>query len=122
MKDFAKKYIETYEGFSKIVKILLCLLWDIPSNLYRFSKSALKDNTLGMVLAVIAAIFGGWVLFVIDIITLAVNDKIYWLDELGLEEATEKVGKTNETENEQASESKTQAADGVVEDNVNDAE
>lgn len=122
MKDFAKKYIETYEGFSKIVKILLCLLWDIPSNLYRFSKSALKDNTLGMVLAVVAAIFGGWVLFVIDIITLAVNDKIYWLDELGLEEATEKVGKTNETENAQASESKTQAADGVVKDNANDAE
>ncbi len=120
MKDFAKKYIETYEGFSKIVKILLCLLWDIPSNLYRFSKSALKDNTLGMVLAVIAAIFGGWILFVIDIITLAVSDKIYWLDELGLEEATEKVGKSNE--NAKASEGEAQAADGVVDDNANDAE
>lgn len=86
MKDFAKNYLETYNGFSKIVKILLCLLWDIPSNLYRFSKSALKDSTLGIVLAIVLAICGGWVLFVIDIVCLAVSDKIYWLEDLGIEE------------------------------------
>ncbi len=86
MKDFANKYLEKYNGFSKVVRILLCLLWDIPSTLYRFSKSALKDNTLGMILAVLIGIFGGWIIFIIDIITLAVKDKIFWLDELGVDE------------------------------------
>lgn len=112
MKDFAQNYIKTYEGLSKIVKLLLCLLWDIPSNLYRFSKSVKNDNTLGMVLAIVIAIFGGWILFVIDILTLAFADKIYWLDELGLEEATAKVGKSeNATENAQSEDNATADTD-----------
>lgn len=86
MKDFAKKYLDSYNGFSKIVKILLCLLWDIPSTLYRFSKSALKDNALGMVLAVLIGLVGGWILFIIDIVTLALKDKLLWLDDLGIDE------------------------------------
>ena len=86
MKDFATKYLEKYNGFSKIVKILLCLLWDIPSTLYRFSKSALKDNTLGMILAVLIGLVGGWILFIIDIVTLALKDSLLWLDDLGISE------------------------------------
>lgn len=81
MKDFAKNYIENYEKSSKLMKVLFCLLWDIPTNLYRFAKSARNDNTLGMVIAVILAIFGGWILFMADIICLALKDKIYWLDD-----------------------------------------
>ena len=87
MKDFAKKYLAWYQGLSKVARALLCLLWDVPSNLYRFSKSALKDNTLGIVLAIVAAIFGGWVLFVVDLVCILVLDKVFWLDDLGLEEA-----------------------------------
>lgn len=86
MKDFAKKYLDSYNGLSKIVKILLCLLWDIPSTLYRFSKSALKDNTLGIILAILIGIVGGWILFIIDIVTLALKDQLLWLDDLGLDE------------------------------------
>jgi len=86
MKDFAKKYLDWYKGLSKVVRILICLLWDIPSNLYRFSKSALKDNILGIIIAVLLAFFGGWILCVIDIITIATMDKIFWLDDLGLED------------------------------------
>ena len=86
MKDFATKYLEKYNGFSKLVKVLLCLLWDIPSTLYRVSKSALKDNMLGVILAVVLGIFGGWILFVIDIVTLLVKDSLLWLDDLGVDE------------------------------------
>ena len=86
MKDFAKKYLDSYNGLSKIVKILLCLLWDIPSTLYRFSKSALKDNTLGIILAILIGIVGGWILFIIDSVTLALKDQLLWLDDLGLDE------------------------------------
>lgn len=87
MKDFAQKYLDWYNGLSKIAKVLLCLLWDVPSNLYRFSKSALKDNMAGIILAVIIGIFGGWILFIIDIVCLILKEKIYWLDDLGIEES-----------------------------------
>lgn len=82
MKDFAKKYIEWYQGLDKVVKILLCILWDVPANLYRLAKSAQKGSVLGIVLAIVLMIFGGWVLFVIDIVSLVVKDKIYWIDDL----------------------------------------
>ncbi len=82
MKEFAKKYIDWYQGLDKVVKILLCILWDVPANLYRLAKSAQKDSVLGIVLAILLMIFGGWVLFVIDIVSLVVKDKIYWIDDL----------------------------------------
>lgn len=82
MKEFAKKYIDWYQGLDKVVKILLCILWDVPANLYRLAKSAQKDSVLGIVLAIVLMIFGGWVLFVIDIVSLVVKDKIYWIDDL----------------------------------------
>ena len=69
MEDFAKKYLAWYQGLSKVVRAILCLLWDVPSNLYRFSKSALKKNTLGICLAIVLAIFGGFWLFIIDLIS-----------------------------------------------------
>lgn len=85
MKDFAKKYLDWYNGLDKIVKILLCLLWDIPSNLCRLAKSAQKESVLGIVLAIMVMIFGGWLVCVIDIVSLALKDKIFWIDDLNLE-------------------------------------
>ncbi len=82
MEDFAKKYLDWYQGQSKIVRALLCLLWDVPSNLYRFSKSALKKDNLGICLSIICAIFGGWILFVVDLICICALDKLIWLDDL----------------------------------------
>ncbi len=81
MKEFLANYIKTYENLEKWIKIVFCLLWDIPANLYRFAKSAEKNDVLGMVIAVILGIFGGWVLFVIDLLCLVFKDKIYWLDD-----------------------------------------
>ena len=54
MKDFAKKYLDWYNGLDKIVKILLCLLWDIPSNLCRLAKSAQKESPLSQVSKIVA--------------------------------------------------------------------
>ena len=82
MENFATNYMKTYEGLALWVKVLLCLLWDIPSNLYRFSRSFLGKNTLGMVVSVLLAIFGGWFLFIVDIISLALKGKIYCLEDL----------------------------------------
>lgn len=40
---------------------------------------------LGVVLAIMVMIFGGWLLCVIDIVSLALKDKIFWIDDLNLE-------------------------------------
>ena len=85
MKDFAKKYLDWYNGLDKVVKIILCLLWDIPSNLCRLAKSAQKESVLGIVFAIVVMIFGGWLLCVIDIVSLALKDKVFWIDDLNLE-------------------------------------
>lgn len=102
MKDFATKYLNWYNGLSKIVKVLLCILWDIPTCLARFCRSALKDDVLGMVLAVIICLFGGWILFVIDLVLLLINDKVYWLDDLGVENITASLTESGDEKKEEA--------------------
>ena len=100
MKDFATKYIKWYDSLPLWAKIVLCFFWAVPAGLYRFSKSALAENTLGMVLAVLATCIGGEVLLIIDIVTLAMKGKIYWLDELNevlsTDNATEEAPATEE--------------------------
>lgn len=96
MKDFATNYLKWFNQQSKVVKAVLCLLWDVPNNLARFCQSALKDNMVGMILAVVLGLFGGWILFLIDLVCLLIKDKIYWLDDLGLEEMTENLFKSEE--------------------------
>lgn len=81
MKELLVNYIKAYENLEKWIKIVFCLLWDIPANLYRFAKSYEKKDSLGMVIAVILALFGGWVLFAIDLLCLVFKDKIYWFDD-----------------------------------------
>ena len=81
MQDFAKNYIKSYEGLGRWVKFLLNFLWAIPTNLYRLSKSIVKKDTIGAVLSVVLLIFcGWWVIAVIDFVTIAVYDKVYWFD------------------------------------------
>jgi|GEM_PF-4948160 len=81
MEEFAKSYLNWYQGLSKGARALLCILWDIPSTLYRFSTSALKNNALGICLAIILGVFGGWVLFVVDLCCILFTDKLLWLDD-----------------------------------------
>ncbi len=82
MKDFATKYIQWYDECPLWAKVLLCFLWAIPAGLYRFSKSVLADNTVGMILAVVLTLVGGEILWVVDLISLIVKGKLYWLDNI----------------------------------------
>ncbi len=89
MKEFAANYIKTYESLNKWVKFILNFLWGVPTNLYRFAKSAKKDDMLGMIVAVILLVTCGcWLLAVIDLITIATGDKVYWLDDFMTSEPT----------------------------------
>jgi hypothetical protein len=65
----------------KIVKIILALPFlDIVWVVYRLIKSISKKNTLGIVLAILLLIFGIPFLWLIDIITIIISDKVLWLD------------------------------------------
>jgi len=74
-------YLIWYNGRSKLVKVLLSLLWCIPNNIYRICASAKHKNTLGIVLGIFMLIFGGLLVFiVIDIVTIILSNKIIWFN------------------------------------------
>lgn len=76
-----KSFISAMDKLPKIVKIILALPFlDIIWVVYRLIKSISKKNTLGIVLAILLIIFGIPFLWLIDIITIIISDKVLWLD------------------------------------------
>ncbi|MGI6136791.1 MAG: hypothetical protein GX959_01535 [Clostridiales bacterium] len=76
-----KSFISAMDKLPKIVKIILALPFlDIVWVVYRLIKSISKKNTLGIVLAILLLIFGIPFLWLIDIITIIISDKVLWLD------------------------------------------
>jgi len=76
-----KSFVKAMDGLSKIVKIILALPFlDIVWVVYRLIKSISKKNTLGIVLAILLLIFGIPFLWLIDIITIIISNKVLWLD------------------------------------------
>ena len=72
---------KTFDELPLIVKILLALPFlDIVWVVYRLIKSVEKKNTLGIVLAIVLLVFGIPFLWLVDIITLIVSNKVLWLD------------------------------------------
>lgn len=74
-----KSYVKWMDSNSKLVKVLLALpiiniLWWV----YRLFKSIDEGNVLGIVLAILLLIIGIPFLWIIDLITLIVMDKVLW--------------------------------------------
>lgn len=64
---------------SKLVKVILALpILDIIWVIYRIAKSAKKNHMLGVVLGIVLIIVGILFLWLIDIITIVLNDKVLW--------------------------------------------
>lgn len=64
---------------SKLVKVILALpVIDIVWVIYRIMKSAKKNDGLGIVLGVILIIVGLPFLWLVDIITILLNDRVLW--------------------------------------------
>ena len=77
MKDF----IKALDELPLLVKIILALpVIDIVWVIYRIIKSVASENTLGIVLGVLLLIIGIPFLWLIDIITLIVYNKVLWLE------------------------------------------
>ena len=75
------KLVKTLDGFPRLLKILLVLLWGVYGNLYRLFKSIQKKNILGIVLAAILLVCGGFVvLWIIDIVMMILFGRVWWID------------------------------------------
>ncbi|MBQ8292732.1 MAG: hypothetical protein IJX78_02850 [Bacilli bacterium] len=77
MKDLVK----TLEGLPWIVRVLLTVLWGLYSNLLRLFRSLAANNVIGIVLAVVLILCGGFfILWIIDVIMVLLGKKIWWID------------------------------------------
>lgn len=71
--------VKWLDSQSKLVKVILALpVLDIVWVIYRLVKSIDEKNTLGIILAIVLLVFGIPFLWLIDIITLLVMDKVLW--------------------------------------------
>ncbi len=76
-----KSFISAMDGLSKVVKIILAIPFlDIIWVIYRLVRSIDNQNTLGIILAVLLLIIGIPFLWLIDIICIVLNDKVWWID------------------------------------------
>ncbi len=73
--------VKSMDGLPKIVKVILALpVLDIIWAIYRLCRSISKNSVVGIVLAVLMIIFCPVILWVVDIITIIVSDKVLWID------------------------------------------
>lgn len=71
-------YIKWMDGNSKLLKVILALpILDILWVIYRLFKSIEKGHVLGIILAIILLFFAP-ILWLIDIITLLLLNKVLW--------------------------------------------
>ena len=76
-----KSLVKTLEGLPWLIRVLLTLFLDIYSNLLRLFKSLAASNIIGIVLALILLLCGGFfILWIIDLIMVLLGKKIWWID------------------------------------------
>lgn len=76
-----QEYINAFDNLPLVAKIIFALpMLDILWAIYRLCKSLSKQNTVGIVLAVLMLIVCPALFWLVDIITLAFTGKVLWID------------------------------------------
>lgn len=76
-----KDLIKAIDGLPKIVRFLGTLIWGILTNIYRLCRSIAKQDVLGIVLAIILLLCGGFfILWIIDLVCILLDKSIWWID------------------------------------------
>lgn len=71
--------IKWFDDAPKWLKVILALPFlDIVWVIYRIGKSLAKNDMIGIVLGIVLLIFGIPFLWLIDIITIVLSDKVLW--------------------------------------------
>ena len=77
---FMKDIIKTIDNLPWIAKLILCIpVLDIVWNVYRLLKSLDAQNTVAIVLSIVLLIIGIPFVWLIDLICVILNKKIWWL-------------------------------------------
>ncbi len=76
-----EKLIKAFDDLPWIVKLVLCIpcvavVWSI----YKLCRSVVKNNVVGIVLAVLTVVPGIAIFWLIDLICLIVNKEVWWID------------------------------------------
>lgn len=75
-----KQLIQSIDDLPLIVKIIFCIpAIDVIWTIYRLCRSIDKQNTLGIILAIVLFFFAPFV-WLIDLICVILNNKVWWLD------------------------------------------
>ena len=77
MKDLVK----ALEGLPYIIRVLLTILYGVYGNLMRLFRSLAKNNLVGIILAVILLLCGGFIiLWIWDVIRVILGKQVWWID------------------------------------------
>lgn len=77
MKELSK----TWSDLPFVLKLILVLIGGIYGNVGRILRSGAKENVLGIILAVLLLITGGFfILWIIDIVFVVLGKDIWWID------------------------------------------
>ncbi len=77
MKDLVK----SLENLPWIVRVLLTVFWGIYGNLMRLFRSLAKNNLVGIILAIVLLICGGFlILWIWDVIRVIMGKQVWWID------------------------------------------
>lgn len=74
-----KALVKWFDNAPKWLKLIFALpILDIIWVIYRIGKSIAKSDTIGIVLGIILIIVGIPFLWLVDIITIVLKDKVLW--------------------------------------------
>lgn len=75
-----KEFLKAIDELPYIVKLILCIpVLDIVWNIYRLIKSLDAKNNTGIILAVVMLIVGIPFMWVVDLVCMLMNKKIWWI-------------------------------------------
>ena len=76
-----KSFIKAIDDLPTLVKLILALPGlDIVWVIYRLLRSLVKNNILGVIVAVVAIVVGLPWLWLVDIFCILLNGKVWWVD------------------------------------------
>ena len=73
--------IKAFDDLPLIVKVILCIpMLDIVWSIYKICRSADKGSLLGIILGILTIIPGAFFIWIIDLVTVLLNNRVWWLD------------------------------------------
>lgn len=76
-----KSLIKAMDDLPFIVKLILCIpCLDIVWSIYKICRSLDKGNILGIILGILTIVPGAFFIWIIDIVTVILNQKVWWID------------------------------------------